>query len=236
MMAHPGAISGCPPGLEYLTQIDQLIVRQQVDLLEVVVNWEVANRYSIQNSLGQQAYFAQEESDMCQRQCCKQNRGFIMHITDNNGQEVMRCIREFKCCVGCCWCADGSCGWEMSVESPPGNIIGYVRQQTSKWKPHIGVYDANHQMIFRLWGPCCPCQAICCTDDVDITVYDPGMKTTIGRVFKRWDGCIRDAFTNADTFGVQFPMDMDVKAKALLVGCTFFVDFLIFEQQKNNNQ
>lgn len=26
--------SGCPPGLEYLTQIDQLLVKQQVELLE----------------------------------------------------------------------------------------------------------------------------------------------------------------------------------------------------------
>ena len=30
--ADPG--SGCPPGLEYLTQIDQLIVAQQMELLE----------------------------------------------------------------------------------------------------------------------------------------------------------------------------------------------------------
>ena len=27
-------IPGCPPGLEYLTQIDQLLVHQQVELLE----------------------------------------------------------------------------------------------------------------------------------------------------------------------------------------------------------
>ncbi|KAK3097640.1 hypothetical protein FSP39_011667 [Pinctada imbricata] len=170
MMTHPGAISGCPPGLEYLTQIDQLIVRQQVDLLEVLVDWECANKYSIQNSLGQQAYFAQEESDMCQRQCCRHDRGFVLHITDNSGQEVIRCEREFKCCVGCCWCADGGCGWEMTVESPPGNPIGRVRQQSSKWKPHIGVYDESNQLIFRLWGPCCPIQNICCTDDIDLTV------------------------------------------------------------------
>ena len=30
----PEQIPGCPPGLEYLTQIDQLLVNQQVELFE----------------------------------------------------------------------------------------------------------------------------------------------------------------------------------------------------------
>jgi Ni,Fe-hydrogenase III small subunit len=28
------AIPGCPPGLEYLTGLDQILVKQQIDLLE----------------------------------------------------------------------------------------------------------------------------------------------------------------------------------------------------------
>ena len=50
------------------------------------VNWETSNRYAIKNSVGQQVYFAAEESDTCHRQCCGPARGFVMHITDNLGQ------------------------------------------------------------------------------------------------------------------------------------------------------
>ena len=33
-MQRPAEIPGCPLGLEYLTQIDQLLVKQQLELLE----------------------------------------------------------------------------------------------------------------------------------------------------------------------------------------------------------
>ena len=34
MMPPPAAPPNCPPGLEYMTQIDQLLVKQQIELLE----------------------------------------------------------------------------------------------------------------------------------------------------------------------------------------------------------
>lgn len=33
-MARPEPIPGCPPGLEYLTSVDQLLVKQQIEILE----------------------------------------------------------------------------------------------------------------------------------------------------------------------------------------------------------
>ena len=38
MSAPQETIPGCPPGLEYLTQIDQLLVHQQVELLESMLH------------------------------------------------------------------------------------------------------------------------------------------------------------------------------------------------------
>ena len=54
--------------------------------VSVFTSFETANRYAIKNSMGQQVYFAFEESGMCMRQCCHNQRGFIMHIVDNANQ------------------------------------------------------------------------------------------------------------------------------------------------------
>lgn len=49
----PLGIPNCPPGLEYLTTIDQLLVKQKVELLEAFIGFEGKNKYTIKNSLGQ---------------------------------------------------------------------------------------------------------------------------------------------------------------------------------------
>ena len=33
-MARPAGIAGVPPGLEYLTQVDQILVHQQIEIFE----------------------------------------------------------------------------------------------------------------------------------------------------------------------------------------------------------
>lgn len=235
-MAKPEGLPGCPPGLEYLAQIDQILVHQQVELLEAFTGWETKNRYQVKNSMGQQVYFASEESDVCMRQCCGPQRGFTMHITDNLGQEVIAVRREFKCCVGCPWYACcKACQHEITIEAPVGQVVGYVRQDCSPWPPKFKILDANEQVIFDVKGPCCICVGPCCTWDQEFVVTSPSNGQEVGKVSKQWSGLVKEMFTKADNFGVSFPMDLDVKMKAVMIGAVFLIDFMYFEQQDNQN-
>ena len=45
----------------------------------------------------------------------------------------------------------------------------------------------------------------------------------IGKISKHWSGILKEAFTDADNFGIQFPMDLDVKIKAVLLGAVFLI-------------
>jgi len=232
LMLRPEAIAGIPPGLEYLTQVDQLLVKQRKELLEVFLNWEAQNKYRILNSVGQQVYYAKEESDCCDRQVCGPQRGFTLHITDNFDQEVMRVVREFKCCAGCCWCADTDCcAQELRVEDAQGQPLGYVKQRGSKWTPHYLVYNAEMTPFARVRGPCCICNAPCC-GDVEFPVTDPDEQQQFGMIAKQWSGALKEYFTDADNFNVSFPMDLDVRCKATMIGALFLVDFMFFEKKQ----
>ncbi|GFO19113.1 phospholipid scramblase [Plakobranchus ocellatus] len=63
-MAFPGQIPGVPTGLEYLSSVDQLIVKHEIRVLEykfeVMSGFETLNTYRILNSLNQQAYWVFE--------------------------------------------------------------------------------------------------------------------------------------------------------------------------------
>ena len=48
-------------------------------------------------------------------------------------------------------------------------------------------------------------------------------ETQVGRISKQWTGLVKEMFTDADNFGVAFPMDLDVKLKATMLGAVFLI-------------
>ncbi|XP_072037384.1 phospholipid scramblase 2-like [Amphiura filiformis] len=167
-MSLPSNVPVCPPGLEYLTHLDQLLVYQQIEIFEALTNIDMRNQYQIRNAMGQQVYAANEESTFCWRFWCGSKRRFAMVITDTNGQEVIRINRPFKCCAGpesCHYAHIDSCSDEMTVEAPPGTIVGKIQHAISKWYPHVHVKDPDGNVLFNIWGPCCQCQTVCCRTD-----------------------------------------------------------------------
>lgn len=231
-MMPPQAPVGCPPGLEYLAQIDQLIVKQQKELLEIVTGFETNNKYKIKNSLGQNVYFAIEDTHCCMRMCCGPGREFNMKIFDNAQNEVIHLYRPLKCAACCFPC----CLQEIEVASPPGTPVGYIVQQwgicTPMCSPKFQIQDENRNPILMIEGPGIVSE---CCSDIDFKVMSLDGATEVGKVTKQWTGIVNEMFTDADTFGITFPMDLSVKAKATMLGAVMLLDFMFFEKQNNNN-
>ncbi|XP_062849892.1 phospholipid scramblase 1-like isoform X1 [Trichomycterus rosablanca] len=228
MMPAPQRPAGCPPGLEYLTQIDQLLVHQKIELAEVVLGWETNNKYLVKNTIGQQVFFVAEENDCCNRMCCGPMRSFILHVQDNMGQEVMTLTRPLRCASCCFPC----CLQELEVQSPPGTPIGYVVQKWHPFLPKFTIQNEKKEDVLKIVGPFCACK---CCSDVNFEVLSMDETANVGRICKQWTGIVQEAFTDADNFGIKFPMDLDVKIKAVLFGACFLIDFMFFENNQNNN-
>lgn len=46
--------------------------------------------------------------------------------------------------------------------------------------------------------------------------------TVVGKISKEWGG-LREFFTDADFFGISFPLDLDVRMKAVMLGAAFLI-------------
>ncbi|XP_031567695.1 phospholipid scramblase 1-like [Actinia tenebrosa] len=247
-MPAPQEPQNCPPGLEYLTQIDQILVHQQVELLEAFTGFETNNKYKVKNNMGQQIYFAEEDTDCCTRQCCGPERPFEMKILDNAQREVIHLSRPLRCSSCCFPC----CLQEIEVQGPPGNVLGYCVQLWSICIPKFAIQNANRETVLKIEGPLCQCSL--CGDvefqEVDrsyevpmtaraiflrLEVLSSDGNSQVGKISKQWSGLAKELFTDADNFGITFPMDLDVNIKAVVLGACFLIDFMFFETSNDNN-
>ena len=55
-------LAGVPPGLEYLASVNQLVIKQKVEILEAVIGFETQNKYTVFNTMGQQVFKAKEDT------------------------------------------------------------------------------------------------------------------------------------------------------------------------------
>ncbi|XP_050164429.1 phospholipid scramblase 1-like [Myiozetetes cayanensis] len=228
-MPVPPSIPNCPPGLEYLTQIDQILIHQQIELLEILTGFETNNKYELKNALGQRVYFAAEDTDCCTRMFCGPSRSFTLRIIDNLGREVITLQRPLRCSSCCFPC----CLQEMEVQAPPGTTVGYVVQNWHPCLPKFTIQDEKGMDILKITGPCVVCS---CCEDVNFEVKSVDETCTVGRISKHWTGFVKEAFTDADNFGIAFPMDLDVKMKAVMIGACFLIDFMFFEHGADRKQ
>ncbi|KAF4519484.1 hypothetical protein B566_EDAN010093 [Ephemera danica] len=94
----------------------------------------------------------------------------------------------------------------MWVTAPPGTVVGRIEQDWSLMVPRLRVLDSGG----------------------NIMTHD-GSKQ-VGRICKTWSGLAKELFSDADHFGINFPLDIDVKMKAVLLGACFLIDFMYFEK------
>ncbi|XP_067671242.1 phospholipid scramblase 1-like [Haliotis asinina] len=219
--------AGCPPGLEGLLNIDQLLVKQKVEVFEAITGYETNNKYEILNTLGQRLFMAVEDTCCCTRNCCGNTRPFDIKILDRNNREVIHLSRPLRCSS----CFFPCCLQKVEVQAPLGNTIGYVRQGCHPCLPKYKLMDENDETILRIEGPCCQWN-IC--GDVEFDVKSKDERFDVGRISKQWSGLVKELFTDTDNFGVTFPMDLDVKMKAVMLGAVFLIDFMYFENNKDS--
>ena len=214
-----------PHGLEYLMALDYLFVMQKVELLEAFTGFETKNKYSVVNVRGEPVFYVAEESSCCARCCLGSSRPCELEVFDNTRKQILRMVRPFRCDSCCCPC----CLQELEVYSGD-TLLGSVTQDWSLWQPSFSVRDASGETVLTIRGPW-----IKCCVNVSFKVRSADGEHKVGEIKKQWTGLGAELFTDADHFGISFPLDLDVKMKAVLLGACLLIDFMYFEAHSTDN-
>lgn len=121
------------------------------------------------------------------------------------------------------------CWQEVKVFSPPGNLIGTVSEACGIIRPKYQIFDATlpDSPLFEINGPICKFSCFC--GDIDFPIKECVDKKHgiterhAGIISKKWGGFLKELFTDADSFGVSFPPDLDPKYKVLFLAACFLI-------------
>ena len=194
-----------------LSSTSGLVVSQQKEWGKILTGFETKNKYAISDPSGSRMYLAAEEGgSMLLRWFLKALRPFTISVLKEDGQVLLKVTRPFRFYFH-----------RAEVVNPRGQTIGAIERRFALLRRIYSVMDRSGKEIFQLFGPILRPWTFQIKKDEE----------ECGKITKKWSGLLKEGFTDADNFGVEFPAQWDVKWKAIALGAVFLIDFVHFENK-----
>jgi hypothetical protein len=231
-------------GIGSLAPLNSMLARQtRRRCLQELMGCEAKTEFKFSTMENQQNPFLYglEESGFCIRLVCGPNRPFVMNVSMGSGPGgplAMVLDRPFRCAPGMCKCC---CFQELSVMDAQGTQLGSVKEQWWICVPKVAILKGQTEDVEYVLsqptcvgGMCVDCMAEgCCNCRIPFYLYPPGVPTDkdnkIGKIVKVWTGAMKELFTDADNFEVEFPPGIDAQAKARILGALILTNQMFFE-------
>ncbi|KAJ3281862.1 hypothetical protein HK104_011226, partial [Borealophlyctis nickersoniae] len=197
-----------------------LMVTRQLEMLNVFIGYEQANKYAIKDANGQDVGFIAEEevtlSSTLMRQLLRTRRPFKAVVLDRQGNVVLKLSRPTK------WFLNST----MFVHDPDDRLIGEVKQVWHLWRRKYDLFLKRRQfgMIdggFWAW-------------DFNIIDEEGGL---IGVINRNFVGFAREIFTDTGTYAIHMeqshrPLSLD--ERAVMLGCAVNIDIDYFSRHSHS--
>ncbi|KAK9890333.1 hypothetical protein WA026_010430 [Henosepilachna vigintioctopunctata] len=206
-------------GLDFLTDVENLLIQQSVELSDVIANVASENRYVVRVPRGETIYYANEISEEGQRNCFGSSRAFQMQIHDPTRQLAFTLKRNLACGTCCmCWC----CLQVLDVYSVSGEFMGCTEQKAHCSKPLFSVKDKFRNTIYRIEGPI---KILCLSPEyLNFQIFSEDGFVQIGSIIHQWDS-MQVSYNTL----VQFPnRRIENHLKVLLLGAAFLMVLIFF--------
>lgn len=200
-----------------LAHTPAISVKQQREVAEILLGFDVANRYQLLDPQGVHRGEVLEERNGITgtlfRNLLSTWRPLTLHVRDPGGTEIAVLTKSF------------SVFFHRLEVTVGGRHLGAIQRKFSLLGRKYDVEDAQGRVIaqirrplFRLW---------------QYPVFDP-QGHEIARVAKRWGGLMQELFTDADTYGVTFTDACSPELRTLLFASMFLIDLTNTEDNANS--
>ena len=242
-----------------LEQIQEVIIKQESDILEAVTGCQEPNNYHIYGRLpnGEKCYiFRCKEFSSCAMRCfcpvsCRelvmkiklsfdenenQNESSNNDESSNNEEAFKDCLiyidKKYKCPFFNCIRP------EMRVfMAGTKSLIGTIEEGFSCCDPIFNIYDKDGKIVYSINTDCCQCGFMCrnnClgkTDECIFFIYKgENPESPIGEINKK---AAASQLSIADNYSVLFPKNATVEQKLLLSIAGMMIDYQYFENNTN---
>ena len=188
-----------------------LVVEQQTEMLEAIVGWETQNSYQVKNEKGEIIFLAKEKSSWQSRLFLGSVRVYDIDVVSLGGPLAFEFNKNFQLIFH-----------RMRVKNDERTILGSIQQRFAFFNRVFSVYDPFDREVFRIIGPF--------WNPWKYRILRHGVQ--VGEISKKWSGFMKEYFTDADKFALQFPAGIDLKQKGLLLGALFLIDMTNFENNE----
>jgi Zn-finger nucleic acid-binding protein/uncharacterized protein YxjI len=137
---------------------------------------------------------------------------FTMHVKDGMGNVVLRLHRKPRLYFH-----------ELEVYDEAGVQFGLVKRVFSFLHRVVVVNNAKGRRQLRVVGPI--------WSPWTFHVYDGGKKVAV--MSKKWSGLLKEAYTDADKFNIEFTEPLASSKKRLSLAALMLIDSLYFEGKKS---
>ena len=201
-----------------------LLVGRQLEMMNVLLGYEQANKYSLKNYQGVDVGFIAEEESTFKntilRQILKTRRSYDADVLDNQGNLVLKIHRPLK------WFLNST----ITISTPTGAVIGTVKSDWHLWRRRYDLFVGTSQFARidnGLWAW-----------DFDAHTQESVPLASINRNFS---GFIKEIFTDMGQYVVHYdatleqerPLSLDERAVVLAGAMSIDIDY--FSRHSNSD-
>jgi uncharacterized protein YxjI len=203
------------PGLQTIVgDRTRIMIHQMLEWGEIALGFESKNRFEIKDEEGNRLGLAAEEAKgvgaWFLRNLFGRCRKASIHIYDGEGERLGRGEKPFRWFFHRMDVFDGD------------QKIGAIQRKWSLLHRKFAIENAAGEEVMDIYSPMFRIWTF------KLLFQDK----EVGRISKKWSGLLREAFSDADTFGVECDPNVPDEVRQVLMVATFLIDFTCFE---NNN-